>query len=110
MSDFQQMLCFKPQNINPKNSSKIYFACHPNDFDLCFDDAFNDIFDTAQKSSITCTVWYRNPEISLTETDTDALLSQIAEMQLVVVLVTKLLLDEPKEVMEKEIAVFCGRH
>lgn len=105
MSDIQQILCYKPQNINPKNSSKIYFACHPSEFSNHFDEVFKDIIETAEKADITCTVWYRNPEITLTEGDSEILLSQCAEMQLVVVPVTQALLDDPTTVMETEIAL-----
>ncbi len=105
MSDIQQILFYKPQNINPKNSSKIYFACHPSEFSNRFDEVFKDIFETASKNNITCTMWYRNPEITLTEAETEVLLSQIAEMQLVVVPITQALLDDPTAVMESEIAL-----
>lgn len=41
-------------NSSPENKSKVYFTCHPNDFERCFDQICNDILDVND-----CVIFYR---------------------------------------------------
>lgn len=42
---------FKPNNINPQGRPKVYFCCHPNDFDGYFESISNEILEK-QKCTI----------------------------------------------------------
>lgn len=104
MSDFGAFLQYKPQDANPKNSSRVYFACHTDDFEQYFNETYEDIMDAGHRSGVTLTFWYRNPEFKISKTDRDALLTQLDGMQLLVTPVTEALLYDPDAVMSLEIA------
>lgn len=104
MSDFGAFLHYKPQDTNPKNSSRVYFACHPNDFPQYFNETYEDILDAGNRSGVTLTFWYRDPELEISGSDREALLTQLDGMQLLVTPVTESLLSDPDAVLSLEIA------
>ena len=104
MSDFGTFLHYKPQDTNPKNSSRVYFACHPNDFTQYFNETYEDILAAGNRSGVTLTFWYRDPELEVSESNREALLTQLDGMQLLVTPVTESLLSDPDAVLSLEIA------
>lgn len=74
---------FKPNNINPQGRLKVYFCCHPCDFDNYFEDVSNEILEKQK-----CTIWYAENE----DERNDEYLSNLKEMQLFVMPVTTNLL------------------
>ena len=77
-------------NTSPKGKPKVYFCCHPNDFEKYFDAISDEIL--AQQN---CAVWYT------TDASRDAeLLSDLMQMQLFVVPVTANLLFTDNPAME----------
>ncbi len=89
-------------NNNLKDKPRVYFTCHPQDFEQTFERLTNDIFKTQD-----CVIYYtenmadRLPEDSR-ETDLD-------RMNLFVIPVTKKLLDEHNRAMDEDYA-FAVKH
>lgn len=80
---------------NPKGKFKVYFCCHPDDFDQYFDE-----FTKLILSKHNCSVWYvTQNEIE----DEEALLDDLGLMQLFVVPVTKKLLFTENRACDLEI-------
>ena len=92
---------FKPNNINPQGRPKVYFCCHPNDFDNYFESVSNDILEKQK-----CTIWYAENE---DERD-DEYLSNIKEMQLFVMPVTTNLLCTENEALDVEFKFAIENH
>ena len=90
----QSTLRYIPQAVNPKDSAKVYFACHPQDREACFDALSQDLLTAAQQVGTTVTVWYREGQVNA---------EQLDAMQLVVVPVTRLLLQDRKACLEPEV-------
>lgn len=87
---------------DPQGRQKIYFCCHPEDFEVTFDLLCEDIFSRAEN----CAIYYEaDPHGSF---DREELLFQLGEMQLIVVPVTRRLLDEPSRAMELELPFAFG--
>lgn len=45
-------LKYKPEHINPNKKSKVYFSCHPDDFELYFEDISNEILKISDSSRL----------------------------------------------------------
>ena len=92
---------FKPNNINPQGRPKVYFCCHPNDFDNYFENVSNEILEKQK-----CTIWYDENE---DERD-DEYLSNIKEMQLFVMPVTTNLLCTENVALDVEFNFAIENH
>lgn len=80
----------KPAKITSSNErkAKVYFACHPDDFDLYFDLITDNILDHQQ-----CLIYYtKDMDEAISESDKENILSQ---MNLFVVPITRNLLTKP---------------
>lgn len=89
-------------NSDPHGKLKVYFTCHPHDFDTYFDMICNDIFKTQD-----CAIYYTedmNKPIPEVYKDTD-----LGSMNLFVVPITWKLLYEPNRAMESDLA-FAMEH
>ena len=69
-------------NEDPHGKSRVFFACHPEDFDIYFEQVKNYLF-TYQKN---CAIWYVKQNGSLM--DDEALRFQLSEMQMIVIPIT----------------------
>lgn len=92
---------FKPNNINPKGRPKVYFCCHPNDFDGYFESISNEILEKQK-----CTIWYAENE----DERNDEYLSKLKEMQLFVMPVTTNLLCAENIALDVEFIFAIENH
>ncbi|MBR2986653.1 MAG: tetratricopeptide repeat protein [Clostridia bacterium] len=79
-------------NSSPQGKSKVYFACHPEDFHL-----FEAISDEILRE-VNCAVFYHTQPI----TDEEAHLRDLAEMNLIVIPITKKFLTTPSAARDIE--------
>ena len=80
-------------NVTPQGKPKVYFCCHPKDFDLYFETISDEIL-----SKQNCSVWYTDGEI----VDFEEHLTDLKEMQMFVMPVTSELLNIPNYALEVE--------
>ncbi len=81
-------------NSTPTGKRRVYFACHPNDFDRTFEDICNDIFATHDVAIYYADEKYEDRE--LYETD-------MKQMDLVVIPVTFNLLNKKNDAMDRDL-------
>ncbi len=89
------MLCKTKGDADPKDKPRIYFTCHPADFDQCFEKICNDIFKTHD-----CAIYYAenmNAEMAEKEKEID-----IGRNHLMVIPVTYKLLTTPNRTMDSD--------
>ena len=80
---------------SPHGKPRVYFTCHPNDFDRCFTKICNDIFKTHD-----CTVYYPDDlNLGINDPDYDI---DLGSMNLFVVPVTNTLLSTPNRAMDED--------
>ncbi len=108
MSNFGELLQYRPQGTNPKDTARVYFACHPNDFGECFERFSGEILSVTHSLRTTTTVWYRTADV-LNDKQEHELLSRLSEIQLFVVPVTQHLLNDRAACLDVEIA-FAKEH
>lgn len=92
---------FKPDNINPQGRPKVYFCCHPNDFDNYFEVVSNEILEKQK-----CTIWYAENE----DERNDEYFSNLKEMQLFVMPVTTKLLCTENVAIDVEFKFAIENH
>ncbi len=87
----------------PQGKEKVYFACHPSDFDLYFSVITEDIF-----KSQNCAVYYnKNSNDAWTEEDMEL---EFSKMQLVVIPITSNFLFEPSRAKDVEFEYAKKKH
>ena len=83
----EHLLKFKTRNnSNPKGKPKVYFTCHPEDYDA----TFIRISDQLLKKQ-NCAIFFHEPELVLVE---DELKDALSQMQLVVIPITTRFLEK----------------
>lgn len=87
----------------PQGKMRVYFSCHPSDFDQYFSLISEEIL-----SRHNCAVWY--DDCSEEAADEEALLNDLAQMQLFVMPITHRLLTTPNRAMDKEFPFAISRH
>lgn len=92
---------FKPDNMNLQGIPKVYFCCHPNDFDNYFEVVSNEILEKQK-----CTIWYAESEDKIN----DEYLSNLKEMQLFVMPVTTNLLCTENMALDVEFRFAIENH
>lgn len=92
---------FKPNNITPQGRPKVYFCCHPNDFDNYFEVVSNEILEKQK-----CTIWYAENE----DERNNEYFSNLKEMQLFVVPVTTKLLCTENVAIDMEFNFAIENH
>ena len=88
---------------SPQGKQKVYFCCHPDDFEKYFEIVRDDVF----KACPGCAIYYDSDLKG--SYDKDDLLLNLSNMQLFVVAVTRRLLEEPSRVMELDIPFANGK-
>ncbi|MDO5119435.1 MAG: toll/interleukin-1 receptor domain-containing protein [Coriobacteriales bacterium] len=88
---------------SPQGRQKIYFCCHPDDFDLYFDQVCDDIFSKEEN----CAIYYEADPRG--RYDRGDLLFQLGEMQLFVVPITRRLLTQPSRALDLELPFALGK-
>ena len=88
---------------SPENKPKVFFTCHPDDFDECFDKVCSDIF-----LHQNCTIFYtKDMTKKLNDADT---LVDLERMNLFVIPVTSKLLSEPNRTMQFDLKFALSKH
>lgn len=87
MGEHDVILQYIPKNADPKNTSRVYFACHPEDHHTYFDEVADQLLSVGLSGGSTITLWHRNAA-SLCADQSAALMEQLSSMQLFVVAVT----------------------
>ena len=98
-----KILCRTKGNANPKGKPRVYFTCHPEDFDRYFDKLCEDIFQTHD-----CAIFYTedmNAVIGEQDKSTD-----LESNNLFVVPVTFRLLSQPNRAMDGDIPFALEKH
>ena len=90
-------------NSEPGGKPKVYFSCHPDDFDMAFPQIAKDILEHSN-----CVIWY-DADLSsvLDEEELDAVLG---EMQLAVFAVTSRFLHEAHRAKDIELPLVLKKH
>lgn len=91
--------------ITPDGKPRVFFCCHPADFDTYFLRISDEILDRHRN----CAIWYREEQSAAVEEDWEDLKFELRDMQLVVFPVTKIFLRE-KNFAREEILPFVKRH
>lgn len=87
---------------NPQGKRKVFFCCHPADFESCFPAISDEIL-----SYQNCSIWYENMESATFDTQ---MRDNLREMQLFVMPVTTKLLITPNRVLEQEFPFAIENH
>ena len=89
------MLCRTSTNINPQGKPRVYFTCHPEDFETYFDKICQDIFEAHS-----CAIYYtEDMTASISEED---LSTDLGSNNLFVIPVTRKLLTQPNRAMDHD--------
>ena len=89
------MLCRTNANINPQGKPRVYFTCHPEDFETYFDKVCQDIFEAHS-----CAIYYtEDMTASISEED---LSTDLGSNNLFVIPVTRKLLTQPNRAMDHD--------
>lgn len=103
----QEYLLFKPESLNLKNASKIFFACHPNDFKLYFDNITSEILEKTADNNISAVFSYINPNTAPSFDDVKGFLDS---MQLIVIPITWELLQTPNMTIRELVPYALEKH
>ncbi len=97
-------ICCKTRgNSSPKGKGRVYFTCHPNDFDTYFEKLCEDIF-----QALDCAVYYtENMSAAFSEEERNM---DLANCNLFVVPITYNLLSTPNRAMDHDIAFAKSKH
>ncbi|MCC8045795.1 MAG: TIR domain-containing protein [Clostridiales bacterium] len=97
-------LCYKTRgNSSPQGKSRVYFSCHPQDFDLYFTDLSDEIL---KKQN--CVIWYdSDPHEEVIQNE---LLADLEEMQLFVIPITSRFLYRENRARDLEFGFAQTRH
>ena len=90
-------------NSSPKDKPRVYFTCHPDDFERYFEKICEDIFKTHD-----CTVYYTD-DMNADLSDENNLVD-LERMNLFVILVTFRLLTQPNRAMDSDFRFAMGKH
>lgn len=97
------MLCKTKGNADPKGKMRVYFTCHPDDFDKYFDTVCNDIF-----NAVDCAIYYTE---DMTSQIPDRNLStDLGSNNIFVIPVTYKLLSTPNRAMDKDFPYARSEH
>lgn len=87
---------------NPKGKARVYFTCHKDDFALFFDEISDEIL---KKQN--CVIYYYDPE---DEVKQDDLLTNLSQMQLIVIPITTKFLCSKNRALDVEFKYACEHH
>ena len=91
-------------NASPKRRPRIYFCCHPADFNTCFGPIVNAVLQ--EKSDVA--IWYYDPASGIPTGE--SFLTDLRQMQLFVFPVTRHFLDESSSARDVELALALQEH
>ena len=82
---------------NPKGKPRVYFTCHPDDFERSFDKICDDIYKTQD-----CVIYYKENMSDIIADEDKA--TDLGQMNLFVIPVTFKLLSQPNAAMDDDFA------
>lgn len=88
-------------NSTPQGKPNVYFCCHINDFDRCFEEISNEIL-----AKQNCAIWYTDKSVDHDE----EFLFDLKQMQLFVMPITTNLLCSPNEALDVEFKFAIENH
>ena len=86
---------------SPQGKPRVYFCCHPDDFELYFEEIAEDILSTHN-----CAIWYRD-DFSIFD---DELKNDLLQMQLFVIPVTSKFLTDDNDALNIEFNIAVKNH
>ena len=98
-----KILCRTKGNADPKGKPRVYFTCHPEDFDKYFDKICEDIFKTHD-----CAIFYTEDMSAVIEEQDKA--TDLESNNLFTIPVTFRLLSQPNRAMDADIPYAIGKH
>lgn len=84
-------------NSTPQGKPRVFFACHPADFENAFELLSNDILELSN-----CAVWYEKPGSLF---DSAEIADDLSQMQLVVLAVTARFLEQPSRAVDEVLPI-----
>lgn len=94
------MLQYKTKgNVSPQGKRRVYFTCHPDDYDRFFDRISTDILKFSDSA-----IWF-NPDDNYEDIDTD-----LGQMNLFVIPITTKLLTKPCRTMQLDVPFALEKH
>ena len=90
-------------NASPQGRSRVFFTCHPADFSRCFDRICEDIF-----ASSDCAIYYTEDMTARLPEETRE--TDMAQMNLFVIPVSRRLLTEPNRAMDEDFPFAVAQH
>ena len=97
------MLCKTMGNANPKGKPRVYFSCHPEDFEKYFEKICEDIFNAHN-----CAIYYTE-DMSAPIPEEDWV-TDLGSNNLFVIPVTRKLLTQPNRAMDQDFAYAKAEH
>lgn len=91
--------CKTKGNVSPQGKRRVYFTCHPDDYDRFFEKISSEILKFSD-----CAIWY-NPDDNYEDIDTD-----LGQMNLFVIPITTKLLTKPCRTMELDVPFALEKH
>ena len=91
-------------NEDPHGKSRVFFTCHPDDFEIFFEQVKDWLF----KYQNNCVIWYEKSGTVLM--NNEELKSQLCEMQLVVMPITTRLLTKPNRAVDLVLPFVNEKH
>ncbi|MCR4792851.1 MAG: tetratricopeptide repeat protein [Lachnospiraceae bacterium] len=89
-------------NSTPTGKNRVYFTCHKDDFESCFDKICSDIFATQD-----CAVYYTE---DMSDADYEYMADDLGQMNLFVIPVSMKLLTEPNRAMDVDFRFAMDNH
>ena len=86
-------------NVSPQGKRRVYFTCHPDDYDRFFEKISSEILKFSD-----CAIWY-NPDDNYENIDTD-----LGQMNLFVIPITTKLLTKPCRTIELDVPFALKKH
>ncbi|MCI8307070.1 MAG: TIR domain-containing protein [Lachnospiraceae bacterium] len=90
-------------NSKPQGKPRVYFSCHPADFETYFDKITDEILNMED-----CVIWYDDK--SCEPEDIDSFLNNLSQIQLIVIPVTSLYLTEHNRSRDAEFLYAAKQH
>ena len=98
-----KILCRTKGNANPKGKPRVFFSCHPEDFERYFDKICEDIFKTHD-----CAIFYTEDMNAVIAEEDKA--TDLESNNLFIVPVTFRLLSKPNRAMDADIPFALEKH
>ena len=104
MSEYKGLKYKIVDNVSPQGKPRVYFCCHPDDFDTYFEGIVKEIQDIQSNAA----VWYYDPKEGIP--DHENFYADLSQMQLFVIPVTARFIKTDNQARVKELAYAIKNH